>query len=327
MTDPSIHTGWTSIDEEIVPVRTKQTPSQTSEDVGVHATPALSHAASANPNGLWLSAITGVWIVLLLVVSYVGIDTLRGSITGENAGATTIAITADGHFSPATVTIAAGNTLTLENQNKNPQVIKPKGTSALFPEQVLFEQKSYSFTIPVHVAGTYVYSSDTLPDDQTVTITVIAAIETQGGAVSSIPVSDMTNFPIPFGDSSQVVPAPSSSSAPIVSVTTPIPETTTQISDEPAVISLGEAAPSSTEATFGNNAIQANPYTVGTESEHTKIAEKIAGSAKKLHSGAPLALQQRYHARTNASTGSELWLALLPALALMGVAYRKMVVV
>ena len=304
----SVHIGWTTIEDgQPIPVRS--------------AEPEPQHVSQPKASTMRLSAALGISVVLIGAVFTIGLDTLRGSLTSVDHRSTTITITADGHFSPTAVTVSPGSTLSIENKNADPQVIKVTSGNELFGAQVIFSTP-FNFTVPVGVSGTFTYFSETLPEDRTVTITVAPAME--AGAI---------DIPIPF-DNPQPSPTSSASSleAPATLSVTPsaqestasLPSGVAEPSNETAVISLGSATGTSSAETLTQGNLPTNPYTVATSGERKQNAASIASAEKKLHGGAPLQLMSRIRPRTTASTGPEGWLLLLfPALFALCVVYRK----
>ncbi len=276
-----------------------------------------------------LSAITGVGIVLLGAVFYAGIGNLRGSLTEGTTGAT-VTITEDGHFSPETIGVTVGSTLTIENKNRDPQVMKVKTGRELFSSQVIFDTP-FVFTIPSDANGTYTYFSETLPDDRLLTITVSAPIE---GGANPPPQSeqapapaDSAQIPLPFGDGpitpAENLPMPNPATpTPIASVTPTTPSIIEEQADGSEIISIGsgeQPAP----ANFDPSKIPTNPYVVGSDQHYENSA---ALEEKKLHHGAPLLEMRKHRPKVSASTGPDVWVALLlPALAGVYVFYRKII--
>lgn len=281
----------------------------------------LTHAnipgTGVSPRAMQAAAILGIGIVLLLTALYFGIDSLRGSLTGETGNTTAVEITTDGHFSPASISVAAGSTLSIENKNKDPQVLKVKSGQQLFPVQVLFTTP-YTFTVPADAAGTYTYVSETLADTETLTIVVTASVESAAwnGAVSGQSSSIASDrIPLPFGDSTMSsAPAQQERVAPAISALA------TAHSSDTAMIDLATGQ-ADTEASLSQNQLPTNPYTVAAAKSGKNQSAKIAASAKaKLHSGAPLS---RYRPRVVTQTGPELWLLLLPAMFSLCIVYRR----
>ncbi len=358
MSDNSVSAGWTNTDDDAAPVRVsspEKLPNQEkAEPVAVAATeqaaPQIHQkrpeaSVAPNPGAMRWSAFTGIAVVVVLGTLYLGIDNLRGSLTEGSGSSVTVTITEDNHFSPTEVRVTAGGTLTFENKNKDPQVIKVKEGNELFPTQVLFE-KPYVFVVPTDTQGIFTYVSETLPDGEQVMITVTPAIEAAAALegtqetsslppidTSSLPpIEDMNDFPLPFGGAVEVEPQ----SAP----ETPVIETSVEVAPQepprieerhaatvhdsnPEDISVGSEG-SSEAATFDSGAIPTNPFTVGTAKDRGNRGSEIARAEKNLHQGAPL-LQMRSRPRANTETGNELWLALIPTLVLMTLAYRRMV--
>ncbi len=359
MSDNPLSSGWTNVDDEQVPVRVASSAAPASQKISASPAsvdPQQEHthhkraeaSIAPNPGAMRLSAFAGIAIVLIFGALYLGIDSLRGSLTNDTASGTTVTITADGQFSPSNVSVTAGGTLVLENKNKDPQVIKVRGSgSELFPVQVLFDTP-YTFVIPVDVTGVFTYVSETLPDSQQLTITVTPAMEATAAPTpdaasntNSLPISDpqavvpipdtqtpqnTADIPLPFGESD----------ARVAAQTTEVPVLDTSVSVQPTeqattitaatedgnateIFSVG-ASKSSAEPTSvqPSGTIAINPYTVGSAKNE---GSTIAKSAKNLHSGAPL-LQARRRPSMNASTGPAAWGVFLGSILLMMFAYQ-----
>ncbi len=335
-----LSSGWTNVDDEAPSVRVsevaaaeKQAPAvapqvmQEPERVSAKKTEA---SIAPNPGAMRLSAFTGIAVVLVLGTLYVGIDNLRGNLTEGNTSDTTITITQDGHFDPASVTVTAGGSLTIENKNSDPQVIKIKeGSNELFPVQVLFE-KPYVFAVPSDVSGTFTYVSETLPNGEQVEITVQPAIESAAvteeptAIESGPPIEDMDGFPLPFGGPVVAEPEPMPA-APVILESAPVivepTEAAHTVHDNTAEeISIGEAK-TGNAATFSSGEIPTNPFTVAAAGKRGNAGSRIANNAKNLHSGAPL-LQMRRRPESNASTGPASWGVFIGSMVLMFAVYR-----
>ncbi len=332
--------GWHSVDDAPapVPVRVNTKAPTESETTPVVKTTTVTTtvqngdtAVRPDPRSMQLSAATGIVIVLAAMVSYFGIDTLKGVLVGENANVTTVTITEDGHFSPATVSLAGGATLTIENKNKDPQVLKIQSGKELFPVQVLFE-KPFSFAVPADAAGNFIYFSETLSDTETLSITVTPALEAQ--AQSSSVATQQTQssvasneIPLPFG-SGPLTPVTSSSSS-VSSVTISLSPAinnnasgnSSGESNETQEFSLGGTDSGASE-TFQPSAIPNNPYTVGSDTTIRQRVSVETYNGEQLHSGAPL---NQYRPVTVTKTGPDMWLlALMPALLGVVFVYRRM---
>lgn len=318
-----IKSDWNTIDDvgETVPVSDGL---QTSAPVQKAMENKESAAAKPHPVGMHLSAFTGIAIVVIAATMYVGVDSLRGSLTDTGGtGTTTITMTADNRFSPSAVSVTAGTTLILENKNANPQVLKAKAAPELFPTQVLFE-KPVTFVIPAGTQGTFTYVSETMPKEELLTITVRPAMEA-AALQNAEGTADLP--PLPFGGplseivSSQATSARSGGE----SLVTVVPATggSSESAEAVPVISVGGSVSHSTAPAVleKSSDIPENPYTVA----NAKRSPNIATTAEKLHSGAPLLDYPEYRPRTNANTGSEVWFVLIAAFGALTVAYRMRV--
>ena len=341
MRNDTINTGWNDVGEDPVPVRSADTPIAKEQIQELRTSSGQQVVATVHQHAMNASAITGIAIVLIGTIFYFGVDSLLGSLT--NSTGARVTITSDGHFSPPTVTLTPGSVLTIENQNAEPQVLKSIGQSELFPVQVLFESQSQDITIPSDADGLYLYVSETLPDTESLSITVTTSIES--AAVSSLSSSQSSatisssststsgtaafdEIPLPFFETTNsAVSSSTSSQAPVVtgqmSSSAGIAVVSMQGANETVSISVGGAFSSSAQSSAPKQAaLETNPYTVAAQQNGTLNQENAARhAAAKLHSGAPL--QQYARPRTNTSTGPELWLALLPASLLTLGAYRK----
>lgn len=278
------------------------------------------HQESVDPRRMTLSAVMGIVMVLGGVGFYFygNGNILRGDLTGGST--TTVSITAEGTFSPDSMNVTPGQSITLENKNKDPQVIKSKNGRELFPVQVLFDTP-YTFTVPADAMGPYVYFSETLPDDKTITFNVSAAAASATTTTETPAQTVASDFeiPIPFGDSSDPI-------IPVVQETQePAPVQPVEHSNETATISLGGNATPSTP-TSPSAEIPTNPYTVESGLAKEKESGTIATTTKEnkdLHSGAPL-LTQKPRPKANTATGpAGAFMLLIPALLAMVFAHRK----
>jgi hypothetical protein len=245
-----------------------------------------------------------------------------------------VSITAAGEFSPTEITLYPGDTLTITNENPNPQVIKGENGRDLFPVQVIFD-KPYSFTVPETADGVYVYFSETLPEGKKLTINVLPAVNT--GAASSEASAAPSDIPLPFGDVPAAITESSASSVAFVasseppissaSSSAPAPRVEPTVhSGESATISIGgETQSSHSSAAAVSGTIPTNPYTVASGKDKEARGETIASAAQKnLHSGAPLQIRQ-HKPKTVTDTGpAGTLLMLLPALFAVGMLYRKL---
>jgi len=338
--DAPLFAGWHSTDaEEPVTVRQSDSPApapQSGVDIrgplaDIRHVPIerYSGTVAPNPRAMRLAAFTGIAVVLAGAAFYFGIDSLRGTLTDSGSTGATVTITAGGQFTPAAVNVRPGYSVTIANANKDPQVLKSKDGRDLFPVQVIFTTP-YTFTVPSNAQGTYVYFSETLPDDRTLTFTVetaTAASSSSASAEASPSVSvtvpsdsggGTVSIPLPFGAPVQESSPGSAPSAIVV-----------QQSDETALISLKEqaSASSSSSTSFETNNVPTNPYTVGTKAERpetTDIAEN-AKQTQQLRSGAPIRQLQKYAPRKVPETGpAGMALVFLPALIAVVFVFRRM---
>lgn len=341
--DAPLFSGWHSTDDEQpVTVRQSDAPAPAAPEAvdvrgpgsDIRHVPIEQHAGmvAPNPRAMRLAAFTGIAVVLAGAAFYFGVDSLRGTLTDGGSTGATVTITADGQFTPAAVNVRPGSAITIENANKDPQVLKSKDGRDLFPVQVIFTTP-YTFTVPSDAQGTYIYFSETLPDDRTLTFTV--ETKTAGSSASSRSASaeappsvsvaipsdagGAISIPLPFG-------APAVTSSPGSSAPSAI---VVQQSDETALISLKEqaSAPSSSSPSFETNNVPTNPYTIGTQAERPETAT-IAESAQKtqqLHSGAPIRQLQKYAPRKVPETGpAGMALVFVPALIAVAFVFRRM---
>lgn len=318
-------TGWHATDDDNVPVRSSGV--QTNDALRDIPSIDISHGAAdhivlqsagahVKTAPMRLSAFLGVALVLGAIGMYVGFGSLTGDLTGGDTQtpATTVEITAEGFFSPDNVTLRHGDTLTLINKNPDPQVIKSKDGTELFPVQVLFDT-SFDFIVPETANGTYTYFSETLPEDRTLTITI-----------DTVVADPALDIPIPFGsETTVIVPVTeSSSSSSSVSSVPAIAAVSVQHSSETATISIADrSAPEPTDDITPAN-VPVNPYTVssGLTREST-----VAATTERLHSGAQLQPLVTHKPATVTETGpAGALLMILPALLGVAFLYRKMTV-
>ncbi len=345
--DESIN-GWHSTDDEVpVPVRTsapapkKEVPiTQINESPVQHVAPphvTLKHAVveAPDPKSMRLAAALGMSIVLGAAAFYFGVGSLRGDLTGTDS-TTTVTITAEGTFSPATLTVHPGDTVTIENKNADPQVLKPKNNRTLFPVQVIF-QDPYTFSVAADAVGPYIYISETLPEELTLTFNVEAGAVATSSSVASTD-SDF-DIPLPFAEQTLPVakPTASSSSSVAVAIQTSSSSSSSSVSSAPAAtvhsgetatIDLGGAKSSSSQAAMGGGNIPTNPYTVkdGLAKQQQNLIAKQT-KQETLHSGAPLLQKKTHTPKRVTETGPEgALLLLIPALLGVTFVYRKIAV-
>ena len=330
--------GWNSIDETPVPVRSSAepgTPVQVTTEGPAHDIAATERghiqigqheAGVVHSRGMTLSAALGVFLALGGVGLYLGIGgvNLQGDLTG---GSNSIIITDAGAFNPSSVDLHPGDSVTITNQNPDPQVLKPKGGRDLFPVQVVFDQP-YTFTVPENAAGEYVYYSETLPEDRTVTFRVTAAPAQDSGvtssaAVSSSSPSDSVSIPLPFGGGSvDIAPADIPTPPPAVPASAPVVIESTPHSGDTATISIGGTSSSAQSTQPSGGAIPTNPYTVGSAPKESDIASSAAAN---LHSGAPLLVDKIQTPRRTPDSGAGGFMLLfVPALLGVVVVSRRM---
>ncbi len=329
-------TGWHATDDETpVPVRSSATSAPVTAPAPVQG-PAHdiaesdrghvrieAHMQERSSHSMTFSAVLGILIALGGVAMYLGIGnvSLRGDLTGGTTSVT-ISISDAGEFSPASVDVHPGDTVTIENRNIDPQVLKPKSGRELFPVQVVFDEP-YTFTVAADAIGQYIYYSETLPADRTVTFNVTqASAASQSSAVSSSAdsaPSDTISIPLPFGGGSIDLPAdqfPSSSSSSV-----PVADVSTTHSGDTATIDLGGGASSASSVDLGGSGIPTNPYTVA--NAPVSIASSAASTA--LHSGAPLLANTIRQPKRNTETGpAGMMLLFIPALLGVMVLSRKL---
>lgn len=331
MSTEPLSDGWRSTDEVSVPVRSVSEQTKVKPRMPTKSTPALSPSlpslrAEPEERHMQFSALLGVVIVLILTALYLGLgtDLFRGELLDEFGHV--ITITADGNFSPSSLTAMAGETISIENKNPDPQVLKSRNNRDLFAVQVLFE-KPFTFTIPNDAIGPYVYGSETLPEDQTFTITVL-----QGNTVTASTVDESESFdiPLPFGDG-PVRRSPERttrfSSSSIASSISDAEVSIEQKRNLPgtAHINLGTSGLSSSTAYGARPTIEENPFTVALGKEKQSLLERksVFQNQKSLHGGAPL--QSIKKPRQVTETGPRgMLLLLVPAfLGVLFMAQRK----
>ncbi len=336
MSTQDLHAGWVVEEgEQHVPVRSESGASKNrgADSIVIggpghdiqrvqERNPSAPRNDSPNPAMLRLSAILGIGIVIVGAGLYFGfIGTLQGDIT-NGIGSTTIVITKDGHFSPSNVTVKRGGTLTIKNENQNPQVMKPKDGRELFPVQVIFETP-YTTTISTTSEGTYTYISETLPESEVLQIVVApdTTIETPANVVAS---REVVDIPLPFGEevpAKKVVPEAESAMA---TGNLPAPQTTeipvtiqTEHQNDSAVVSIVTAGKTANDIpVFESSKIPVNPYTVEEGKKKSQQVEIATGHKAKeaMHAGAPLQKLKKYkpvHITDTGPAGS--WLLFFPA--------------
>lgn len=350
MSNTPIHTGWTSIDDgDHVPVRTsaKEQHQENTIVLGERATETredrhggVSHTVTEiQPHMMQLSAVTGIGLVLLGTAFYFGVLNLRGSITENAVRGVTVTITEQNTFEPTRITVAEGESITFENRNQNPQVLKSENPDQnLFPVQVIFKDP-VSVLIEGGKEGSYTYISETMPRDQKLSIVVVkGSTQSEAPVVTNQPQEQIAqdtslSIPLPFGDSVGVpsmIPEPISV-APLVqsttAVVTPALFVNTEHGSESAVISLGQKAEPDAPVAFSDAPIAINPYTVEAGKKNKSASTSIAQSNKKtqsLHSGAPLReLEAHRPARVSETGPANVWILLVLSLMGLGVVYQR----
>lgn len=342
MSADDVFTGWHATDDESpVPVRSSAVSAPKAEAPA--AGPAQDIAASGrghvmirtheqptSSHGMTVSAVLGVLLALGGVALYFGTGNvnIRGDLTG--AAPVTITITQDGHFNPTTVNVHPGDSITIENKNADPQVLKPKNSRDLFPVQVVFDQP-YKFTVAADANGQYVYYSETLPDDRTVTFNVTNA-SVQSSVVSSVvssvassAASATVSIPLPFGGGSVNVPAGQPITPPVaVSSAASVDVQSTPHSGDTATIDIGGSSSSAASTAVADSSIPTNPYTVASAPKQTQNAT-ASSAAANLHGGAPLLVQNiRSPRRTPDSGPAGFTLLFIPALLGVAALSRKL---
>ena len=351
MSNPHISSGWTSIDDgSDVPVRSTAPSKSTAHDsivIGSHATETRETKRAGgtqtiteiNPHMMQLSAVTGIGLVLLGAAFYFGVLNLRGSVTdmGTTTGVT-VTITEQNTFDPASITVPDGSTITFENKNQNPQVLKSENqNSSLFPVQVVFKD-SVSVVLDQGKEGTYTYVSETMPKDQKLTIIVqpkelaMPTTETTPGQSATEPENPSLSIPLPFGDSAPAptMPEPVNVSVAPVNDQASTPSPTFERSPhgaESAVISLGQTNEPVAEPAFTDAPIAINPFTVEAGKKNKNASAVIAQANKKnsaLHSGAPLESLRAHKPYRTANTGPEnLWILVILSTMGLGITYAR----
>ncbi|MEQ1849012.1 MAG: hypothetical protein ABL890_00265 [Candidatus Peribacteraceae bacterium] len=297
MSSPSLPSWNTTTDTEDTPVPVRTQSRKTSES---HMVP----VARMKKSGIGLPAIIGMTLALVSIGWSMGLgESLMGQLTNTDT-TKTVTITAEGTFYPNTMQLKPGDEVTINTMNEDPQVLKSHNARELFTTQVLFaDDEPFTFTVPDDAKGPYVYVSETLPEDQTLTFTVSlpieAATENQATSVDS---ENSDPIPIPF-DARATTSASSSSvlsAAPVVTVH----------ASGPASISIGgtssqSSVSSSVAVTTRSATIQTNPYTVhatGADQQRA-VTSAVESASEKLHSGAPLAQYANYRPPTTSATG------------------------
>ncbi len=330
MPSDSPMTGWNATDDESpVPIKVSKSegpamvlPSGDAIDLTQkqHGMEFKRNDVMPNARSMRLSAMFGIGIVLAVAAFSFGLGNIQGDLTHDTSIA--ITITADGTFSPSTSAAHPGDTITITNENADPQVLKSSNGRELFSAQVVFDTP-FSFVIPDTAMGAYVYTSETLPADRTLTITVTP--KTVATVQSAPSTQSDSQIPIPFGDG-PVVPTTASStpSSPVIDVQP------TEHSSDAVVISLGGAQNTVSSSAASTNAnVPTNPYTVQSGLEKISQTQSIIDNAQneeQLHSGAPLKQLATHTPKTVTETGpAGALLLLIPALLGVSLFYRKVV--
>lgn len=271
----------------------------------------IAPQSNVNARGMTASAVLGVLIAVTGIGMYAGFGGLAGQLTGGSTDSVAITVTKEGEFSPSSAEIHPGQTVTITNENVDPQVLKSRNGRDLFPVQVIFDTP-YTFTVASDATGPYIYYSETLPEDKTLTLTVTPAVQaaTESSVSSSVSSSvEAFDIPLPFGDTPL---QPTASSAPAVTVASSASTVATTSSDDRITISLGGASSSASSIETTAGSLPTNPYTVGSTTSAPVI--------DNLHSGAPLQQITQHQPRSVTSTGPEGFVFVL-ILSMFGVAF------
>ncbi len=371
MTYIASDTPWHSTDGDPIPVRPSHTDGPDSATQPHGPVPIQFSDQATGPlrtsyvridppqSSAGLAAVTGISVVLVLgTVFYLGIDNLRTSLLGQSKQVT---ITALGAFDPATINIQRGETLTIVNNNADPQILKAQDTE-LFPSQMLFkdQQKPYTFTVPTSAAlQSYVYTSETLPSSEKLTITVTDASGTSSSAAASLQSSDF--IPIP----SDVQTVRSSQASTVSNTTPPIdavdavnPSTIPPAASSHSTISAGYTTAASSQTGPSDQVIRAsngsavtvlqiqgthgaatslsssapssssasvyipvNPYTVGRQGLNRTSTIVSQATKSPLHSGAPL--NQYTQSTTTTASGPEIVWTMIATMLLFALVYKQ----
>lgn len=324
----SIRAGWTATDEgEDIPVRSGLMKADAPTPAPVvslmhEAQKKRTHTGAADPRLMHLSAVIGIGGVLLAAAFYFGFLNIQGLLTGSivTPQTQTVTITAAGEFDPTSVTVYPGESVVFKNDNADPQVLKSKDDREIFPVQVLFEDP-YTTTVPADANGTYVYFSETLPEDKTLTISVAA----QAVASSTAPISEEQNIEIPIPPMIEPSALPIMLTSSVSSSVDTVSVSSGNGQGENTVINLrGETASSAGSVTFDTSKVPVNPYTVasgGRSSASTNIAKNVAVKST-LHSGAPAEITKHTPRVITESGPSDILMLLGAAFALFGVVYQ-----
>lgn len=346
----AIDNSWHSTDDEEVPVRIANTKEEDALQNANPVPPRYAVRISHGSTSMGLAAATGVGIVLLAVsLFYVGIDALRGELSGGST--VDVSILESGEFEPSTVEVAVGDTLVITSNRENPQVLKPtadsdKDVASLFATPlVLFRGEPFSTVIAASAAGnTYVFASSTADNASTLTVLVqgsTATSDTQGSRASS---------PAEAADSAgteELIPIPNDLESESVQINQPhvnggaeqsrMPVPTSKTEEEPLPITSPVAEPtqgessvtfeiqrtsdvqSSTQTEVQGGAIATNPYTVGNKNMYipTPTSSVRARSTPAAnHAAAPP------RPAMHTASGPAMWVSLgLALIAFLGCAY------
>lgn len=336
MPDGPLFSGWNSTDDEPVRASANIGGDPGIDNISISPKAKIQVIRQDNPDlaipssrSMKLSALTGIGLVLIGAAFYFGVMNLRGQLSASNS--VNVTITSDGWFDPPKIVVHAGDIITIQNSNKDPQVLKVKEGKELFPVQVIF-QTPFTFTVPSGVEGTYTYVSETMPSDRDLTITV-ETLEASSSSSESTPPSGIASspdsnpvIPLPFGNGNVELASSSSSSAAAVPSTV---STSVGPDNDTLTIALGTSSRSSSLSPLDSSNIPTNPYTVGNPitKTPTPASTEIAKvkAEENLHSGAPLRELRNHTPENVTSTGPEgTWLMVIPSLFGVMLMFRKM---
>lgn len=347
----AIDSSWHSTDGEAVPVRIANTKEENASQNANPLPPRYAVRISHGSTSMGLAAATGVGIVVLAVsLFYVGIDALRGELTGGNT--VDVAILENGEFEPSTVRVAVGDTLVITSNHKDPQVLKHTADSDKNVEPlvetplVLFTGEPYSKKVPENTSGnTYVFASSTVDNASTLTVLVgdsTSTSDTQGSAASTP--AEATNsaeteylIPIPRDlpseslqiNQSQVNDDAEQSRMPVATSKVdevPLPNTSPVAEPAPGENSVTfeikrEAdLQSSAQTEIIGGAIATNPYTVGNKNMYIPTPKSAARARNTVAASSHAAAPPRPAMHT--ASGPAMWVSFAAAIiAFVGCGY------
>ncbi len=250
------------------------------------------HTISRKP-----AAIAGILVVVALGVSFVhGVNTLSGQLSDGIV----VTIGASG-MTPATVDVLPGQSITWTNEMTVPHILLSDSlcdsTDDCLYTDTMFEGDSYTYTVPLDIAGgTYAYRSAT-DASITGTVNVLSSTEPETTVDDETPLGTETD----------------TSDAEVEALFEEL-ESAPPTDEEAVTFTTQETVAEETITQAPPVALPTNPYTVNSGSSNNDSG---------LHSGAPLQPVTQHRPFTQPQTGPGAWLIAIAGLVAFWFVSRK----